>query len=569
MFRRIFSQGKRILTSPQESILSAATVIMVMIITSRVLGLVRQRVLVHFFTGEELSLFFAAFRLPDTVFEILVFGMFSSAFIPVFTKTLKLKEKEAWDTAARVVNIGLLIFIPLAFIFGIWARQIYSLVAPGFTVFQIERIVNLARILFLAQGLFVISYVLTGVLESSRRFLVPAFAPILYNLGIIFGIVILNSRLGLFAPVIGVVVGALAHLLVQLPLARKLGFRFTAKLRPNQTVKKIGKLALPRVLDLSFLQVEKTVELFLASLISTASYTYFTFANSLQLLPVSLFGSSLAKAALPTLARQGDNLNKFRRTFLTTFYEIVFLVLPTATILMVLRIPLVRLVFGARNFTWEATVQTGMVVSAFAVGIVFQAVVALLARAFYALHDTRTPVIVSLSSVILIILVDIVLVKGFSLPLYSLAVSFSFGVGVQAMVLFYLLGKKVGGIPLFSALLPVCKSVIASLMSGAVMFFLLKFFDRSVWVKRLSFLSKIDATALPFERFVLDTRYTFNLLILTGVVAAVGLGIYLGISFVLKSKEFFALFDSIKKFKISPPPKEPEPLTPPAHEIQN
>ncbi|MFZ5933105.1 MAG: murein biosynthesis integral membrane protein MurJ, partial [Patescibacteria group bacterium] len=327
-------------------------------------------------------------------------------------------------------------------------------------------------------------------------------------------------------------------------------------------------LALPRIIEVSFLQVAKTVELFLASLISTASYTYFTFANTLQLLPVGLFGTSIAKAALPTLSRQGDRPSEFSRTLFGALYQIVFLVLPIATALIVLRIPLVRLVFGTDIFSWEATVQTGMVVSAFALGIVFQATAALLARGFYALHDTKTPVVISLSTIVMTITADFILIRGLGLPVWGLAAAFSFGSFLQATLLFSLINKRIGNGAHIAGLVPILKSVLAALASGIVMYLFLKIFDRSVWIKRLSFLGKIEAArGIAFERFVLDTRYTFNLLVLTVFVITVGIIVYLTISIVLKSKEvwyFFNLIARVLKRRVEPIPiREPEPVAPP------
>src|SRR4030043_2031599 len=126
MFKKIYERGKKIILEPQGSVLSAATLIMFMIVISRVLGLVRQRTLAHYFTPDDLSLFFAAFRLPDMIFEVLVFGTFASAFIPVFSKSLKRGKKYSWDIATRIVNIGIVIFAVFSFAFSIWAKQIYS-----------------------------------------------------------------------------------------------------------------------------------------------------------------------------------------------------------------------------------------------------------------------------------------------------------------------------------------------------------------------------------------------------------------------------------------------------------
>jgi len=560
--------SKKFFTDPQGTVLSAATIIMIMIVVSRILGLIRQRVLANFFDPNELSLFFAAFRLPDLIFEVLVFGTFSSAFIPVFTKSLKKGEKNAWDTAGRVVNIGLIIFVIFAFLFGVWANKIYSVIAPGYTAVEIEKIAQIARILFLAQGFFVISYVLTGVLESLRRFLIPALAPIFYNLGIILGTIILTPYFNLKAPAIGVVIGAVAHFVIQLPLAYKLGFRFVPTIRPNEEVKKIGKLALPRVIDLSFDQIGKSIELYLASIISTASYTYYTFANSLQLLPVTLFGTSLAKAALPILSRNEDRPNKFRKILINTLFQALFFSAPIAVCLIVLRIPVVRLVYGTDIFDWNATLQTGAVLSVFALGVVFQTLVAILVRGFFALHDTKTPVVVSMIGLLILVIGDLSLVLGFHFPVWALAASFSFGAFVETILLFYLIHKKLGKVFVFRNLVRVGKMIFSSTLSGFVMYFFLKFFDKSVWVKRLSFLGKIDATKnLPFDKFVLDTRYTANLLILTLMVTLSGIIVYLGMSVILRTKEVWVFFNLLKRLfvgrKIEPiPSKETEQVTP-------
>ncbi|HET7099223.1 MAG TPA: murein biosynthesis integral membrane protein MurJ [Patescibacteria group bacterium] len=563
----IIAKGKKLINSQQNTVLSAASLIMVMIVVSRVLGLIRQRVLANYFAPTDLSLFFAAFRLPDTIFEVLVFGTFSSAFIPVFTKALKDGEKKAWEIAGRVVTIGLLIFGVAAIVFAIWAPQIYTVIAPGYGEAETVQIANLARILFAAQGFFVISYVLTGVLESLRRFLVPALAPLFYNIGIILGTVFLTPYLGLLAPAIGVVIGALAHFLIQYPLSRKLGFRFIWSAKPDAGVKQIGSLALPRVVDLAFDQVGKTTELFLSSLISQASYTYYIFANTLQLLPVTLFGTSLAKAVLPMLSRVDGDQKEYRRILLTAIYQAIFFTLPLAAVLIVLRIPIVRLVYGTKIFDWEATVQTGMVLSVYALGIVSQTLMSILARAFFALHDTKTPVKVSFLGLGLLIIGDFILVKGLGFPVWALAASFAFSTVVEAIILLILINKKVGGILNFKFIAHMLKVLTATLISGTSMYFLIKFFDRSVWVKQLSFLSNVDSLSyIPFQRFVLDTRYTGNLLILTIMTFIIGIVIYICFTLLFKVEESRYFLEVIRKAIVDKTlpqlPKEQEPVSP-------
>ncbi|MGB9911684.1 MAG: murein biosynthesis integral membrane protein MurJ [Microgenomates group bacterium] len=564
MIKLLFKNGSKILTQQQKSIFSAALIIMVMIAASRILGLLRNRVLAHFFSPETLSIYFSAFRLPETIFEVLIFGTLSSAFIPTFTAYLsKREEKEAWYITSVVINLGLIFFLILATLFFVLSRPLYQLIAPGFSCSQRELIVNLSRILLIAQGFFVLSYFLTAVLESFQRFLIPAISPLFYNLGIILGTIFLAKKWGIYAPTLGAVIGAFFHFLIQLPLAYHLGFRPSLVFNVfHPGVRKIGKLALPRILELSFLQISKSAELFLASLVSTAAYTYYTFANSLQLLPVGLFGTSIAKAALPSLSYQnarGDQ-EEFKNTLISLVKQIIFLTLPLSVFLVVLRIPLVRLVFGAAQFTWESTVQTGLTVSAFCLGIAPQSLVYLLNRAFYAFHDTKTPVKISIITMLINILLGAIFILLFKLPIWSLALAFSLAVVIQVLILTFSLRKMVN-FSVFDLFLYLIKISFCSLISGGIMFFFLKVLDRSVWDKRLSFLGKLGlALPVSFDRFVLDTRYTVNLIFLTIIVGALGLITYFCLIKILKIEELKVLIKLLVRFKrpIMVPPISPE-----------
>ncbi len=557
----ILARGKKIILEPQSSVLSGAFIIMSMVIVSQLLGVVRQRVLLSFFSPGDYALFLAAFRLPDLVFEVLAYGAFSSAFIPVFTKQLKKEDHDAWDTAGRVVNIGVLLFLPVALLFVLFARPLYSIIAPGFNDLQTTNIASLARILFVAQGIFIVSYVITGVLESSRRFFVPALAPLVYNIGIILGTVLLTPYIGLLAPAVGVLIGALGHLLVQLPLSYQLGFRFIGKFRPNASVKLVGKLAAPRVLELSILQILKTAELTFASVMSVAAYTYLSLANSLQVVPITLFGVSLAKAALPALTREVDDAAAFKKIFLSTLYQMMFFIIPLTTILIVLRIPIVRLVYGTNIFDWSATVTTGLVLSAFAIGIPIQAALTLISRAYYALHDTKTPVKFAIIDVFLTIAIQIVCVFVLQLPVWSLALANSLAGFIQITLLYYFLSRKLHD-GSFISLTPILKSLIGGLTSGFVMYTILKTFDRAAWVKRLSFINSIDALKnLNFEHFVLDTRYTMNLIILAIMTSLIGMIVYVVTLWLLRSTELSMVWNLMKNRPFKKIEKESEPIT--------
>ena len=539
-------------TRRQTNIFSAAIIISSMIAVSRILGLLRNRVLAHFFSAEEISIYLAAFRLPEMVFDVLVFGAISAAFIPTFTAYLtKGKKKEAWHVASTTLNLAILLFILFSFLLFLFATPLYNLIAAGFNEIQINRIVFLSRILILAQAFFLLSYFLTGVLESLQRFLVPAIAPIFYNLSIILGTIIFSGKFGILGPTIGVVVGALIHFLIQLPLSLSLGLRIKISLdffHPG--IRKITRLAFPRMMELLVLECSKSIELLLASLISPAAYTWFTFASSLQLLPVALFGTSIAKASLPTLSSLATTkeTEKFRKIFLSSFNQILFFTLPASVFLTVLRIPIVRLVFGAARFTWESTLQTCYTLSAFCLSILSQALILLLTRAFYALHKTKVAVKVSVCCIFANIFMSFLLILFFHLPIWGLALSFSISSLIHLSILFFLLDKEIGGFEKRKLFVPFIKISLSSLFSGSIMFFLLKIFDRSAWDKRLSFLGKFGL-ALPtnFKYFVLDTRYTVNLFVLTLFVTLIGTTSYLFLAWLLKIEGFVVL----KKLKLS------------------
>jgi len=543
----------------QPDILSAAVLLSIFTLASRILGLVRDRTLAQFFPESKIGLYFAAFRLPDTLFEILILGTLSAAFIPTFISYIsKGKKKEAWEVTATVMNLTLIFFLLLAVIIFLFAYPFSRLLAPGFSAEELGLMASMTRILLIAQGFFVLSLFLTGILKSSQRFLIPAIAPLFYNLGIIASIFLLAGKLGIYAPVWGAVGGALIYFAIHLPLAFHLGFRFTRSLNIfHPGVRKIINLATPRTLEIGFWQILKTSDLFFSSLISTASYGYFTFASHLATIPVSLFGTSLADAALPALSYQQKNLKQFRETFLTTFRQIIFLVAFFAVALIILRVPAVRLAFGTRRFTWESTVATGYALSAFAVGIVAQALTSLLVKSFYALSDTLTPVKVGVGTVLVNITLSACFILVLKTPVWGIAFAFALANILQMVILACLLAAK-AGIALWQMIYPLLKVGIASFFSGGTMYVLLKILDRSAWDRRLSFLGYLT---LPerFEKFVLDTRYTVNVIILTVVVAAVGIAVYLLAAKLLKIKELSLIHELSSRLpglaKVIPPPQ--------------
>ncbi|MEK7127208.1 MAG: murein biosynthesis integral membrane protein MurJ [Patescibacteria group bacterium] len=523
---------KNLLFLRQTNILSAAAVIAVAVLGSRVLGLVRDRLLTQFPVAQ-LDIYFAAFRLPDFIFQILVMGALTTAFIPVITELFaKDQEKEAWRVTSTVINFALGIFVILGIIIFIFSYQLSTLIAPGFNPGQLKIMSDLTRIMLIAQLFFILSNFLSAIIQSGKRFLLPAIAPIAYNLGIIIGIVFLSGPLGIYGPAWGVVIGTFLHFIIQLPVA----FHLKIKYEPiidfkNPHAREIGRLMLPRTLGLGFAQLSFTIDTILASLISSSSITVFNFASHLSQLPIGLFGATIAQAALPTLSEEQakENPDNFKTTLLNSFHQILFLTLPATAILIVLRIPVVRLVFGSATFPWDATVLTGRTLAFLGLGIVAQAVIQLLVRGFYALRDSVTPVKIGIFSFVINIIGSLLVITIFKLPVWGLAISSSAGDIVNVLFLLFFLNKKIR-FPILDLVVPAGKMFFAATISGICLYIPMKLLDQLVF----------------------DTTKVVPLIALTGTATIIGMFVYFFLTWLLEIKElgaFLGIFRSLKRFK--------------------
>ncbi|OGV89529.1 murein biosynthesis integral membrane protein MurJ [Microgenomates group bacterium RBG_19FT_COMBO_39_10] len=531
MLRSFWRNGSLIFSHKQVNILSAATVIMVAVAISRLLGLLRDRLLAGtFFGGQErqLDVYFAAFRLPDMIFQLLVLGALSAAFIPVFSRYLEKDEKEAYRLSSSVINFLMVVFILLALIVFVFARPLASLIAPAFSPAEINLMVDLTRIMLLAQIFFCVSNFLTGVIQSKQRFLVPALSPIVYNLGIIFGIVGLGHWFGIFGPTIGVVLGAFLHLIIQLPLALRLGLRYSFVFDwRHPGVREVVRLMLPRTFALAVNQIELTVAVFLATSLAAGSLSIFYFAQHLMNLPIGLFGTTIGQAALPTLSRESgeENFSKFKETFLASFNQILYLVLPASAILLVLRIPAVRIVFGAASFPWKATLLTGRVLAIFSISIFAQAVVQLLVRGFYALHDTKTPFWISVISVFANVVLSFLFIFRFDFGILGLAWATTIASFLQTGLLLILLNQAIGGFGKKELFIPVIKMSLATFLTAVALWIPMRFLDQ----------------------FILDTTRTINLVILTIIATFSGVIVYFVLSYLFNITELKSFISLAKK----------------------
>ncbi len=532
MVKNFIKSSVSFLNLRQTNIISAATVLMIMVAVSKILGVVKLRMLSARFTPTELGVFLAAFRLPNLLFEFLVLGALTSAFIPVFTSLLSENKKdEAFAVSSSVINIGVLLAIIFALPIFIFAKPISILLAPGFNSDQIELMSNFTRIILFAQVIpLIIGNFFTGILQSFKRFFIPALAPVLYDIGIIFSIYFLAPHYGLYSAVYGVIIGAILFLLIQIPLIFSLGYRHKLNFNiRHPQVKEVGKLMLPRTFGLAAAQIDSTADLILASLLGARAITIFSFSQTLQQLPIVLFGSTISQAALPTLSEEVSlsDKQKFKSTLLTSLHQILFLVFPASMILLILRIPVVRLAFGAKLFDWDATILTGKTLAIFSLSIFAQSAVQLLARAFYALRDSKTPVIVSVISVFINVISSVIFIYFYHMPVWSLALSTSIASIFNAFMLLFLLDKKVNKFDRTTLLSSPIKIFIASLITGICLYIPMKLLDQLVF----------------------DTTRTINLIILTAVVSLIGFSVYLLLAVILKIHEAELFITGILKIR--------------------
>lgn len=502
---------------------------MLAVFGSRILGLIRDRLLVHMFDTSQASIFFAAFKLPDLMFQLLIFGALSVAFIPVFTDYLsKRGEDEAFDFASNVLNLSILVFGILEIFAFIFVSQLNSIIVPGFSGQQKVSTDQLTRLILVSQLFLVVGSFFVGIGQSYQRFIIPALAPLFYNLGIIFGIAVLTPFFGIQGPAIGVIAGSILHVLIQLPLVWSVGFKYKFSFNLfNPGVKEIFKLMSIRNIGLAAEQLNDAVAIALASLVSYSAVTLLTFAQHLQAVPIGLFGATIAQAALPVLSREQakGETEGFKITLLTTMHQILFLTLPAAAMLIVLRIPIVRLVFGASQFSWDDTVLTGRTVAFLAIGLAAQSVSLLLVRGFYALKDTKTPVIVSIVTVSMNVILSLMFIVVLRLEIWSLGLSYSISTIVSLGLLISFLGQKVGGFNSMRLFNPGLKMLLASVVAAIALYIPVKALDQLVF----------------------DTTRTINLIILTGIASFFGLSIYIILVWLMRVEELNTYANLLKR----------------------
>lgn len=476
---------------PTETIAGAALIVSIAGIMSRLLGLFRDRILAsQFGAGDTLDVYYAAFRVPDLIYNLLIVGALSAAFIPVFTGLVGQNRKDkAWKLASSLLTIQIAGVISVSILMIIFAPQIMKLITPGFPEVKMKATVVLMRIMFLSPLFLGVSAVFGGILVSFKRFLVYALAPIMYNIGIIIGAVFLVKFFGVSGLAWGVVLGAGMHMILQYLAVKSIGFSYQIKniknIFNNKDVRKIMRLMIPRSLAMGVSQINLLVITFFASTLAAGSLTIFNFANNLQSVPLGIFGISFSLAAFPKLSSLAakNDLDKFQYVFSKTFKRILFFVIPVSAIIFSLRAEIVRAVLGAGKFDWKDTIATLWVLGFLSISLFAQSTIPLISRAFYALEDTRTPFYVALFSETINILTVILLIDRFKI--LGLAVAFSLTVTINMSLLYWLLNKRFKKNIKIKIWKPIFKIIIATIFSIIVVYLVRHFLANFITLKNL------------------------------------------------------------------------------------
>lgn len=474
-------------TLNNTQIFRAAFVVLLGFLGSGILGFVRTGTYnAAFGTSPEVEAFYAAQRIPELLFVVVAGGALGSAFIPVFTRYLKPElQDHAWQLASTVMTLSFVSAGLLALVIALFAPVIVpTILTPGWDSAQQALTVELTRILLMTTVIFTVSGLCMGILNAHQSFIFPALASIMYNIGQIFGAVVIAriltpyslsgeaSAVNVYGLAYGAIIGAGLHLLIQVPAL----FKIRARLRPMfkwrlEGVREVLTLMLPRVLGLSVVQINFVVNVAFASTMVTGSQTALTVSWFLMFFVLGVIAQSVGTAIFPTLsalAADRDMVN-YKARLVTAMRSILFLAFPATAGLILLGEPLVS-IYERGDWTRTATQATAWALSFFALGITGHSLLEVLSRAFYALSDTWTPVKVGIVAILANIALSIVFIQFVGEPdslirgrFAGLALANSLTTMVEALVLWWLLNRRIGDIGTADVLHTVSRSIFATI----------------------------------------------------------------------------------------------------------
>lgn len=515
---------------------SGTILIAISFLVSKGLGLLRDNLLASGFGATNanglfnLDTYYAAFRIPDLLYNLLSYGVLSAAFVPLFVEILKKKgKKSAFNFSNQILNTFSVFIILISGLLFVFAPLLLKIFVPGFEESEFGLTVNLTRIMLVTPLFFTIGSVASGIQNSLHKFLGISLAPIFYNAGIIFGILVLSPKFGVYGAAIGVSAGALLSILIQLPAIVKSGFRyFLPKKLLTPAVKEMIFLSLPRIFGMSVTQISLLVDTVIASTLSTGTITIINFASNLESLPVGLIGLSFAIVSFGTLsgfAAEGKK-DEFAAEISNNLRKMFFLLIPLALGMFALRSQIVQVVLGGGKFNITDIALTADTMGIFLSGLVFGSTVFLLARAFYALKDTRTPVLIGVASVLTNIFISFISTRLLNLGSFGLAAANSIADIINASFLLALLSRKLN-----RSILDFAETGKFLLSAAAMIIF-------------------IFAIKISMDRFWESSRILLAIQLLA--VSSAGAAIYFAICYMLKCKEMILAVSLTLRSKKNP-----------------
>lgn len=483
------------MSSTNRTLVKAAGFLMAAQLISRILGFLRETLMAGFYGQSGVTdAYNTAFVLPDLLYWLLVGGVLSAAFIPVFSEYIaKDNEDEGWRVASSVVNLILLTLGVFVLVGLFFTPHFIRLVVPGFEAENMVLATHLTRILLLQPLFMALSGLTMGILNSYKIFWPSAVGTVLYNASVIFfGTILANpakpESISGFA--FGVVFGAIANFAVQIPALRKVGIRYYPIIDwRHPGVRLIGALAVPIILSYSLNQIQVVVNNNFGSMMFPGSITAVWYSYRLFQLPVGIFALAIAVATFPTMTEQAalKKWDDFRQTLSNGIRMVIFITLPISVGMIVLRFPLIRVLFEHGQFTADDTLMMAIPLFYFSIGITSQAVIQILPRAFYALQDTWTPVILGIIAMAVNILAMYLLIGP--LAHGGLAFATTIAAFVNMLLLFYLLRKRLGQMDGWAMFLTSLKALVASLLMAVVIWVWMQWLTSVIGVRTLASLT--------------------------------------------------------------------------------
>jgi putative peptidoglycan lipid II flippase len=463
--------GDRGRSSRTRDLARAGIIVTSLFLASRVLGYVRTLAIAGSVTDiGQLGPFFAAFRIPDFLFQLVAAGALSSALIPVISALFaRDEEARAWRVVSTVTTLMLSALVVLCALVLVAAPQLVALITPGFDEAQLAQTVELTRIMVLSPLFLAGGAVATSVLNARGRFAAAGLAPLVYNLMIILGALLLVPAFGIPGLAYGVVLGAAGHLLVQVPQLLRQGARIVPHVGlRDPEARKALLLMLPRAVGLGATQVVFLVMTSLATTLGDDALAIFNFGFVLLQIPIGVIGVPLGVVLLPSLSREAATgaMESFRRLLVGGLSVLAYVMIAITALGMVVSDDVVRLLFGVAGIGDVAIAQTAGVLALFLVGLTAHSLIAVLARAFYALHDTATPVFAALVAVGSNIIVANALVGP--LGLNGLALAIAVSAWLETLTLMVLLRLRLPDLRLGHVWLVMAKSLLVALAGAFV-----------------------------------------------------------------------------------------------------